>query len=97
MLQHPYPSLPSSYPAPLDSIYSTAHGDGMEERRQSLLEMKLSSTTAIAELESLKMGASAEELSVIERLLIVERNNVKFSDIALSCYDFCGSALEIAA
>lgn len=70
----------------MDRIYSTAHGEGMQERRQSLLEMKQIAHQAIANLNNIAVGASAEEMSIIRNLIELANNNIKFADISLSCY-----------
>ncbi|MBX9862426.1 MAG: hypothetical protein K2Y42_06695 [Hyphomicrobium sp.] len=65
--------------------------------QQSLLEMKQSALQSIATLEKLSVGASPEEMSIIDKMLTVSRNNFEIAEIALSCHQMVGNTLANVA
>ena len=62
----------------------------MHEKKQSALQ-------SIYRLEQLAVGASPEEHSIIDKLLIVARNNIEIAEIEYSCQLIIENARDKAA
>lgn len=62
----------------------------MQNKKRSALE-------SIARLEKLAIGASAQELSIINKMLAVARNNIEIAEIEYSCHLIIENARNKAA
>lgn len=67
------------------------------DNRKIRHDKKRAALESIARLEKLAIGASDQELSVINKMLAVARNNIDIADLEYSCHLIIENARNKAA